>query len=147
MFSKHCRDVYNQVLKINDMFCFLCVGDTKHKRKKNNKKKLQKKCAEKIGGRIGFCPKNVFRETAEHYLCLKGEKSHFVCATCFGKSVLFCLLQRNQKTLLKYGFHQAHDTTKKTIFWAKRCFRKGSLKGCLIFVIHKSRALLQTLFL
>ena len=75
----------------------------------------------------------------------KWKKGIFVNTVCFGNMVLFVLYQ-SWSTTKNRSFSRHRGKPKIHHLFEKGCFSKGSLKGFLLSVIHKSCALLKTLF-
>ena len=95
--------------------------------RKTNTKEEQNKKGQEIFGWVGngFCHFFAWQICKTPSVFGRGKKGHFVNMICLGEIVF--------KHYKNMGFQQ--------------CFQKGSLKCCLLSVIHRSCVLLKTLFL
>ena len=122
------------------------------KEKKNARKDNCKKCPEKscfwVAGRKWNLPKVASLDNLQNTVCVwKGEENTFSrTLSALAKSPFSCFFEKPRKHYKDTGF--SRQRVKPRIpFFQRRCFWKGSLKGCLLSLIHKSCAPLKTLFL
>ena len=126
----------------------LYIGERKHKRRKNKQRQIAEMPRKIVFVGVGW-KKWILAKTAKiakHFLWLEGEqrafRQHYLC----WETVLFQVFSKNRKHYKNRGFSRHTGKPKILVCFEKGCFWKGSLKGCLLSVIHKSCALLKHYF-